>query len=272
MKKILLLALSAAMLLSIVSCADPTIEQPEVDTNAPAADVGQLTEQPEPIEKINVTYELVKPFGTYKDPNATVLSPEDVEAMLKDENVIIPDDVVPEMPFYTSSTQLHTAILAHSFDNVSVDVNAEKQYATRYCAPAFELEGYVLHHVEKGSDSLTFVYVSEELATEENASRYFDYGDSIRVTVSMNPVEDPHAYTESVFRSKFDEEGYIYSSQYKFNRIGFITNGYTVYICAPKAIATREFLRSLCKAEVVTLVAGVGVVDNAVVDNALAVK
>ena len=253
MKKILLLALSAAMLLSIVSCADPTIEQPKVDTNAPAADVGQLTEQPEPIEKINVTYELVKPFGTYKDPNATELSPEEVEALLKDENAIIPDCVLPASIGYESMAAFHSAIQEHSFDHVSVDSKASTQYATQYYQPTVIPDGYVFKFVTYDNDYYKYIYVTEEIADLPNYYRYYD--NSIEIQWINDPSQATTEYLEKVFKCKVNEDGMAYKKNRMYQRIGFIQDNCLIIIQAPLALGDYDMLRTLCEIETVTIFA-----------------
>ncbi len=274
MKKVLLLALSAAMLLTMAACADPTVEQPEIDINVPATELGQITEQPaelpQPIEKIDITYELVEPFGTYKDPNATELSPEEVEALLKDENVIIPDCVIPAPQTYESFAIFHAAIQEHSFDNVEVDVNAATQYATQYYQPAVIPQGYVFHHISSGDGYFRYWYVPVEIA--DYPFFLVSTSNAISITIYNRPDENAMNNLINNYDTSPDDDGYIYTTTWKYANLGYVHNGHAIEIAMPKEFGGYDFLRSLCEMEKVTLVAGVGVVDNAVVDNALAAK
>lgn len=264
MKKILMLMLAAMMLLVSVSCAEPNVEMPEGGTNTPPATTPEEPEKPEkpekpeePEEPVKITYEMIMPFATYQGPFCPPIAPP-------------PDVCLPVYPYYDTLEAFQAAIMEHTFDDVTVDTTATTQYATQYYVPAIVPEGYELRRVRITPYSLEYTYAP----IDRHDDFVHNILDTIMIYVDTTPFENQDEATKESFMQSLDESGFVEKQVGGTNIVERLVDGYIVHVEAWSRydVADYDHLRSLCALEKVTHVAGVGIVDNAVVENGTAVK
>ena len=254
----------AAVLFSapyVQNMIDPPIQPPTVEQPAPTPPTDEPPAVEPPVEKETVYLPL---FGTPSEE--TPSTPGTTPGTKPDTK---PDTTNPEFsvakPWCESFEEFHAAIIEKTFATLPETLDPNVQYATQYCRPAVIPEGYVLDYILVYENEFMYYYKVND-PSYLTTSTY----SNITVTVSRQASETAKADLEKQRERKTDENGCIYQKSIK--TLWTTINGYQIKIAVSPDLNDYDTLRSLCELEKVTLVAGVGVVDNAVVDNALAVK